>query len=194
MKTMKIYEPAMCCPTGLCGVGVDPELLRISTVLNTLKQNDIEVQRFNLTSAPAEFVKSKAVTEYLQKFGPEKLPVVTVEDIIVITGRYPTNAEFTSWLDLSGDVLGVQCCEAESSCCCGSESEPEEEGCCCGDTPATDGCCTPDCCSDGVIPEGCCTDSSEGCCAPDCCTDAPAPEGCCTDTPASEGCCSGSCC
>ena len=194
MKTMKIYEPAMCCPTGLCGVGVDPELLRISAVLNTLKQSGVEVQRFNLSSAPDEFVKSKAVTEYLQKFGPEKLPVVTVEDIIVITGRYPTNAEFTSWLDLSGDVLGVQCCEAESSCCCGSEDEPEEDGCCCGgddaaesccdDTPVTDGCCTPDCCADDATPEGCCTDSSEGCCTPDCCTDAPAPEGCC-----SGGCC-----
>ena len=171
MKTMKIYEPAMCCPTGLCGVGVDPELLRISTVLNTLKQNGVEVQRYNLSSAPAEFVKSKAVTEYLQKFGPEKLPVVTVEDIIVITGRYPTNAEFTSWLDLSGDVLGVQCCEAETSCCCGSESEPEEESSCCGNTPA-----------------------AESCCAPDCCTDVPASEGCCTDTPASDGCCSSSCC
>ena len=33
MKTMKIYEPAMCCTTGLCGVGVDSELLRVSTVL-----------------------------------------------------------------------------------------------------------------------------------------------------------------
>lgn len=43
MKTMKLYEPAMCCPTGLCGVGVDPELLRISTALNTLKQNGVEV-------------------------------------------------------------------------------------------------------------------------------------------------------
>ena len=29
MKTMKIFEPAMCCPTGLCGVSVDPELLRV---------------------------------------------------------------------------------------------------------------------------------------------------------------------
>ena len=127
MKTMKIYEPAMCCPTGLCGVSVDPELLRISTVLNTLKQNGVEVQRFNLSNAPAEFVRSKAVTEYLQKFGPEKLPVVTVEDMIVIAGRYPTNAEFTSWLDLSEDVLGIQCREEESSCCCGSEGEPEKE-------------------------------------------------------------------
>lgn len=151
MKTMKIYEPAMCCPTGLCGVGVDPELLRISTVLNTLKQSGIDVPRFNLTSAPDEFVKSKAVTEFLQKFGPDKLPVATVEDMIVIAGRYPTNDEFTSWLDLSGDVLGVQCCAAESSCCCG------------GETPAAG-----DCCAGGAAPEGCCTDAPEGCCSEDC--------------------------
>jgi hypothetical protein len=38
MKKMSICEPAMCCGTGLCGVGVAPELLRISTVLNTLNQ------------------------------------------------------------------------------------------------------------------------------------------------------------
>lgn len=49
MKSVKIFEPAMCCATGLCGVGVDPELLRISTVIETLKQNNIQVDRFNLT-------------------------------------------------------------------------------------------------------------------------------------------------
>ena len=146
MKTMKIYEPAMCCPTGLCGVSVDPELLRISTVLNTLKRSGVEVQRFNLSNAPAEFVKSKSVTEYLQKFGPEKLPVVTVEDIIVITGRYPTNAEFTSWLELPEDVLGVQCCEAESSCCCCGGDDDAAESCCCGDAPESEGCCSGSCC------------------------------------------------
>ena len=85
MKTMKIFEPAMCCPTGLCGVGVDPELLRVSTVLNTLKENGIEVQRYNLTSAPMEFVNHTAVSEFLKKFGPEKLPVIMVDDFIVIT-------------------------------------------------------------------------------------------------------------
>ena len=41
MKTMSIYEPAMCCETGICGVGVDPELLRISTVFNNLQKNGI---------------------------------------------------------------------------------------------------------------------------------------------------------
>ena len=39
MKRMQIFEPAMCCSTGLCGVGVDPELLRVSAVLNTLRKN-----------------------------------------------------------------------------------------------------------------------------------------------------------
>ena len=46
MKKMNIYEPAMCCPTGVCGVGVDPELLRISTVLNNLEKKGIEIGRF----------------------------------------------------------------------------------------------------------------------------------------------------
>ena len=155
MKTMKIFEPAMCCPTGVCGVGVDPELLRISTVLNTLKEKGIEVQRYNLTSAPMEFVNNKAVAEFLQKFGPDKLPVTMVEDVIVITGRYPSNEEFTDWLDLTPDLLGASscCCESEtnaesSSCCCGGEEVTEESSCCCSSNETVEesdkssgGCC-----------------------------------------------------
>ena len=145
MKTMKIFEPAMCCPTGLCGVGVDPELLRVSTVLNTLKENGTTVQRYNLTSAPMEFVNHTAVAEFLKKFGPEKLPVVMVDDFIVITGRYPSNEEFTSWLELSPELLGGEACPEDSSdCCCGNEAS------------TGDSCCSDDCCSDGVAPEGCC--------------------------------------
>ena len=144
MKTMRIFEPAMCCPTGLCGVSVDPELLRISTVLNTLKHNGVEVQRYNLTSAPAEFVKNKAVTEYLQKFGPDKLPIVLVDDLIVIAGRYPTSEEFTSWLELPAEMLGAACCGGDNSCCCGDDTPAES--CCCGDTPAAENCCSGGCC------------------------------------------------
>ena len=162
MKTMKIFEPAMCCPTGLCGVSVAPELLRVSTVLNTLKQNGIEVQRFNLTSAPMEFVNHPAVGDYLKKFGPDKLPVVLVEDCIVIAGRYPTNAEFASWLDVAPELLGVPsaCCTG-SDCCCSAE-EVKTDGCCCGEEAKVEsGCCC------GGVEElkaegGCCC--SGGCC------------------------------
>ena len=52
MKKMSIYEPALCCETGLCGVNVDPELLRITTVLNNLKNKGIIIERYNLNSTP----------------------------------------------------------------------------------------------------------------------------------------------
>ena len=182
MKTMKIFEPAMCCPTGLCGVGVDPELLRISTVLNTLKQSGVEVERYNLTSAPQVFVQSKPVTEFLQKFGPDKLPVVLVDDFIVIAGRYPTNDEFTSWLELPCDALGSACCEGES-CCCGDAAPSEENSCCCGDAPASeDSSC---CCGDAPA-------SEENSC---CCGDEASSDCCCSgDAPASDCCCGDGCC
>jgi len=108
MKKMKIFEPAMCCPTGLCGVGVDPELLRISTVLDTLKKHGIIVERFNLNSAPAEFIKDKTINAYINEKGTEGLPAVMVDGEIVITGRYPTNEELIRLLGLPGDVLGVK--------------------------------------------------------------------------------------
>ena len=84
MKKIQIFEPAMCCPTGLCGVGVDEELLRISTVLNSLEKNGVKVDRFNLTDAPMEFINSRKVNDYLFKKGDEKLPVVTLDDEIKI--------------------------------------------------------------------------------------------------------------
>lgn len=101
MSKMKIYEPAMCCSTGLCGVGVNPELLRMSTALNNLKKLGIAVERYNLSNAPREFIRNKAVNEFINSKGVEKLPVIVVDDKIVIEGRYPTNQEISQ-------ILGIE--------------------------------------------------------------------------------------
>lgn len=106
MKEMSIYEPAMCCSTGLCGVGMDPELLRVSTVLNTLKKSGIEVKRYNLSNAPQEFVSNKAVNEFININGVDELPAIVVDGEIVITGRYPTNEEFARLLGIPAGTLG----------------------------------------------------------------------------------------
>lgn len=123
MKTMKIFEPALCCPTGICGVGVDPELLRISTVLETLKKHGASVDRFNLNSAPAEFIADQTINTYINEKGTDGLPAVMVDGKIVITGRYPTNEEFVKLLDLSEDTLAKQNKSASGGCC-------GEGGCC----------------------------------------------------------------
>ena len=93
MKRMSIYEPAMCCDTGVCGVNVDPELVRISTVINNLKKNGITIERYNLSSKPMAFVNNNKVKEALDKNGTDSLPLILVDEDIVIEGRYPKNEE-----------------------------------------------------------------------------------------------------
>jgi len=105
MKKMFIYEPAMCCSTGLCGVGVDPELLRISTVVNTLKKSGITVDRFNLSSNPQEFVTNADVNKMIMDSGIESLPITVLDGKIVKTGAYPTNREILAWVGLPDSTL-----------------------------------------------------------------------------------------
>ncbi len=106
MKKMSIYEPAMCCSTGLCGAGVDPELLRISTVLNKLKKDGVDVERFNLSNSPQEFINNKVINDFINTNGVDLLPAIVVDGEIVMTGRYPSNDEFMNLLGLPANVIG----------------------------------------------------------------------------------------
>ncbi len=108
MKKMIIYEPAMCCSTGLCGVSVDPELLRISTVLSSLNKNGIKVIRYNLSSAPQEFVKNTEVNKLMSVGGVEALPITVLDGEIVKKGSYPTNDELALLLNVPQNYLGVE--------------------------------------------------------------------------------------
>lgn len=108
MNKLSIYEPAMCCPTGLCGVGVSPELLRVSAVIGSLKKNGIDVQRHNLSSAPQEFINNQAVNDLINTKGIDELPAVVLDEKIVITGRYPTNQEFAALLQVPMSVVVEQ--------------------------------------------------------------------------------------
>ncbi|MDF2486535.1 MAG: arsD [Herbinix sp.] len=158
MKKLQIFEPAMCCDTGLCGVGVDPELLRLSTLLNSLKKNGVIVERFNLSSAPLEFITNKKVNVLIQEKGVEILPLAALEGEIIITGRYPSNEEFVNYLEIPreyiGDKVGVVATSEEDDCGCGCS----EEGCCASEES--------DCCSEESNSS---TKSSCGCSDGSCC-------------------------
>lgn len=122
MRKMSIYEPAMCCDTGLCGVSVDPELLRISTVLNTLKKNGVAVDRFNLSSAPMAFVNNKVINDFVNQKGVEELPAVMLDEEIIITGRYPTNEELIALLAVPESYLTEVKSTSQSGCGCSDGS------------------------------------------------------------------------
>ncbi|MCY6483835.1 arsenite efflux transporter metallochaperone ArsD [Clostridium aestuarii] len=107
MKKIIIFDPAMCCSTGVCGPGVDPELLRVSTILNNLKNKGIIVERYNLTSNPQAFVDNKVINQLLNSDGIDILPVVIVNGEIVKTKAYPTNEEFCKLLEVPEDYLKI---------------------------------------------------------------------------------------
>lgn len=119
MKKMMIYEPAMCCETGLCGVGIDPELLRISTVFGNLKKKGIEVKRFNLNSYPQEFVKNAEINKLIMNNGVELLPATVVDGKIVKTKKYPTNDEIVKLLGVPKEYVGEKPRQEKKSGGCG---------------------------------------------------------------------------
>ncbi|SHJ20703.1 arsenite efflux transporter metallochaperone ArsD [Lutispora thermophila] len=123
MKKMMIFDPAMCCPTGVCGPSVDPELLRVSTVLNNLKKRGIVIERYNLTNNPQIFVENEEVNKKLNDEGVDVLPITMVDGVIVKTKAYPTNEEFCSLLGISEDYLKATEKKVIKRCCCKS-------GCC----------------------------------------------------------------
>lgn len=123
MKKMMIFDPAMCCPTGICGPGIDPELLRVSTVLNNLQRKGIAVERYNLTNNPGVFVDNKMINDLLNSDGVDLLPVTIVDNQVVKTKAYPTNEEFCEMLDIPEDFIKsttkieLNGCGCKGGCC-----------------------------------------------------------------------------
>lgn len=107
MKKMIIFEPAMCCSTGVCGPSVNKELLGLSTFINTLKNKGVVIERYNLSSNPQIFVDNKEINEILNTKGVENLPVTMVEGVVVKEGGYLTNVEICELLELPLSYLKV---------------------------------------------------------------------------------------
>lgn len=121
MSKIEIFDPAMCCATGLCGVSVDQELLRVATTINTLTKKGVTVIRYGLSDDPQAFIDNKVVNEYLIKEDVEVLPITIVDGEVVKTKAYPTAEEFAKWAGLKVDEIAVPSAKDEGCCCGGGE-------------------------------------------------------------------------
>ncbi len=100
MKTLKIYDPAMCCPTGVCGTSVDTKLVQLSNFLNSLDKNMFEVKRFGLSTNPQEYVLNSEVSRLLNEEGVESLPLIFLDDELLFKGDYPSVPTLSSKMGL----------------------------------------------------------------------------------------------
>ncbi len=98
---LKIYEPAMCCSTGVCGPNVDSRLVAFSGALKQIASMGVTVERFNLAQQPQAFVENAQVKAHLGELGHEKLPFIYLNDDLEFSGRYPEASELFSVLGLN---------------------------------------------------------------------------------------------
>ncbi|MDZ7717509.1 MAG: arsenic metallochaperone ArsD family protein [Balneolaceae bacterium] len=52
---LEVYDPAMCCSTGVCSPNVDDEIVSFANDVKWLKTQGVEVKRYNLGQEPEAF-------------------------------------------------------------------------------------------------------------------------------------------
>ncbi len=117
MKKVEVYDPPMCCSTGVCGPQVDPTLARFAADLHWLANQKVAVERYNLAQQPRAFAASELVTEALKKYGNECLPLIVLNGAIVSKGQYPEREKLARMVGVQMDETGAKLPVIKPRCC-----------------------------------------------------------------------------
>lgn len=101
MPTLRVFDPPMCCSTGVCGPDADEELVTFSATLRWLKRHGVDVERVSPTSHPEAFMETPAVYDALMTDGQDVLPLVLIDGDIAFRASYPSRAELLDQVGLS---------------------------------------------------------------------------------------------
>ncbi len=100
MSSLHVFDPPMCCATGICGNEIDPALVRFAADLRWLVSQGVRVARHNLAQEPAAFVGEPAVQAALADEGEGCLPLLVVDGEIRHRGGYPDRATVAAWFSI----------------------------------------------------------------------------------------------
>lgn len=90
---VEIFDPPMCCPTGLCGPTLDQTLLDLSEMIVELQKEGYRVERYQMTSHPQAFLGNPEVMRLVREKQMAALPIIVVNGKIIAEGEYPKLAE-----------------------------------------------------------------------------------------------------
>lgn len=100
MPTIHVFEPALCCNTGVCGPDVDQALVDFTADLGHLQGLGADVRRHNLANDPSAFAGNDTVRAFLQVAGSDGLPLTLVDGLTVMTGTYPAREQLLRYAGL----------------------------------------------------------------------------------------------
>jgi len=107
MTTLEVFDPPMCCSTGVCGPDPDVKLTHFAADLDWLKSQGVEVRRYNLSQEPTRFTANPRVKQIVDALGVEGLPVVVVDGRMVSQGEYPSRNQLRTLANLGGPLAEV---------------------------------------------------------------------------------------
>lgn len=127
---IRVFEPALCCNTGVCGPDLDERLVAFTADLAYLKGRGIDIERHNLANDPGAFAASPAASAFLKVAGSAGLPLVVVGDVTVATGRYPDRVEFERLAGLIDDSTSDAAAPSLALTDLSHSTETATTGCC----------------------------------------------------------------
>lgn len=125
MTSVRVYDPAVCCSTGVCSPDADASIAQFTAALDRAKKSGVVVDRYTLAHQPGEYVRNATVKSLLDAEGIECLPIVFVGDEIVSKGDYPATPALFEKLGIAG---AAEPAKAQSACC--SPAAKASSGCC----------------------------------------------------------------
>ena len=138
MKKLTVFDPAMCCSTGVCGPDPDQALIDFASDFDWLKAHGVPADRWNLANQPMAFVLNHKASAFLKAKGSDALPLILVDNEERLSGRYPTRSELSEWfgipltacerareLEKTTGISSAAVCGPD--CGCGGKAKPASE-------------------------------------------------------------------
>jgi len=119
IRKLEVFDPPMCCPTGVCGPNVDPALVQFASDFLWIAGQGVHVERYNLAQQPQAYAANDTVKAALEQYGTGCLPLILLNGAIISKGRYPAREELARLAGLEPDgtkspgvlpVVRTRCC------------------------------------------------------------------------------------
>ena len=97
--TVELFDPPMCCPTGVCGPTLDQTRLDVNEMILALQSQGVPVARYQMTGNPNAFLRNEDVMRLVRERQMDALPITVVNSKVIKIGAYPTLDEVKAHLN-----------------------------------------------------------------------------------------------
>jgi hypothetical protein len=134
MAKLSVYDPPMCCSTGVCGPDGDDQLAQFAAALDWARKSGADVERYDLGHQPGAFATNAMVKGLLEKDGMGCLPLVLVDGQVLAKGEYPTREAIGARLGLGpgGAAAAMNSSGAPGFCAPAAPKAAQPAAGCCG--------------------------------------------------------------